>query len=635
MKKLLSVILISILLTAASAFPTAAVSKLGYEKKMIPAELFDTKDPVKLTCLFRKDLPTIPYLSVEDFLNQIFTEKVSVIDNKDNSFTFVNGKEEMVIDVDRDTIHFDQPEKFCAQNAKPFLDEEKAEYISEDSELEEIGEHHSADLDLSKYDIDITAADGAVYLPYCTLNDLFSNNYRAVLYDNRSLTFTETMDEGNFSERIDSAEKREKSIVDFTYRELCFIFDHLYGEPSSAILSESIGKVGFDKTLESYSDTTAKIKKLLLSESKRDFCVGVMLLDCYLADGGHTQMSYGVENVLSQSGLYDLESIIDEDLIDLSQPDLLSIIQSQVDEFTSITHYQTLKGAKTDACEQFTVVNIWDDAALYQADSTFLFDFEEFKDAVIDPYKWSLDYAKEHGGKNFVIDLSTNIGGSDAVSAYMLSFMAKDSEPLMVSAISGNTFRSKNIVDKNLDDKFDDKDEKEAYDFNFAVLTSSASFSCANLMSCTAQDHGIVILGETSGGGCCNIAPHFYPEGGIFTISGSSKLIHDNGEDFDSGATPDVPLPGAEDGYEGFYDIRTMNAGIEAFYRGDLKPESKGEAAEKISGIPTEQPEPDDYLNIIPYLIIVAIAAASVLILAVVIVIIVVIVYHKKKKYHP
>ena len=38
-------------------------------------------------------------------------------------------------------------------------------------------------------------------------------------------------------------------------------------------------------------------------------------------------------------------------------------------------------------------------------------------------------------------------------------------------------------------------------DMNFAILTSKASFSSGNFMPCIAQEKGIAILGETSGGG--------------------------------------------------------------------------------------------------------------------------------------
>ena len=85
-------------------------------------------------------------------------------------------------------------------------------------------------------------------------------------------------------------------------------------------------------------------------------------------------------------------------------------------------------------------------------------------------------------------------------------------------------------------------------------------------MSCAAQDNGVAVLGESGGGGCCNITPRILPDGSVCQTSGMFKLIHHDGRDYDAGAVPDTALPGADARYVGFYDIGRMEEGVERFY---------------------------------------------------------------------
>ena len=202
----------------------------------------------------------------------------------------------------------------------------------------------------------------------------------------------------------------------------------------------------------------------------------------------------------------------------------------------------------------------------------------------------------------------------------MLSFMYNGEIPLEFYATTGNTFTEIYSIDKNLDEKFDEEDDKEVYDFQYAVLTSRYSFSCANLLPCAAQDNGVVILGETSSGGACNFAIHFLPDGSLYTVSGSIKLIHANGRDYDSGAAPDVPLPGYDDNYEGFWDIDAINAGIDSFYSQKNSAASETEAEMNKNDLPSGED------NSAIAVIVIAVAAFVIIDLIVIILLI------KKKK---
>ena len=400
----------------------------------------------------------------------------------------------------------------------------------------------------------------------CTLGDLFADIGCGVVYKDGELFFKSTSDLINSgSGHAKLGDTRTKEMADFSYRELCMTMDTVYGLPSMSRLTPSIREKGFDEALSSYNSVTPRIKELLHSESIKDYCKGMRLLNYYLFDGGHTQMDYGLERMMEKYGIPNAAGVAEE-LLDESEPERAKI-RADVNEKLEMTEMKSsLVAEKTAAYEKLELVLSGDGTALYRSGDTYFFDFNSFKNAVVKPFKEALDYAKDHNAKNFVIDLSTNGGGGDYIVNYMLAVILGEDTHFNKSIASGSTVKTNILVDKNLDGKFDEKDDAVKYDFRFAVITSKYSYSNANCMPCAAQDGGVAILGESSGGGSCVISGHFTPDGILYSISGSSLDIHPNGEDVDAGTAPDTALSGAKEGYKGFYDIDAINKGIDAFY---------------------------------------------------------------------
>ena len=56
------------------------------------------------------------------------------------------------------------------------------------------------------------------------------------------------------------------------------------------------------------------------------------------------------------------------------------------------------------------------------------------------------------------------------------------------------------------------------YDFNYAVLTTRASFSYGNLLPCVMQEHGAVLIGEPTGGGSCSVQ--------MSVLTGGGGILH-------------------------------------------------------------------------------------------------------------
>ena len=111
------------------------------------------------------------------------------------------------------------------------------------------------------------------------------------------------------------------------------------------------------------------------------------------------------------------------------------------------------------------------------------------------------------------------------------------------------------------------------YDFNFAIVTSGAAFSCGNELPVSAAKLGVLVIGEPSGGGSCIVTERYLADGLAFPIGDISKSVLPDGSDVDLGAPVSTNLviydeEGNPD-YSQFFDIDLLS-GIVGRYYGDL-----------------------------------------------------------------
>lgn len=637
MKRLLSVLMIvTLLLSCGAALPTAAApaGSINYKNKDLTAYLYSKSEKKTMTCLFRDDLPMIPYVSAVDYLDQLYEVEFKCRKDSQSTFTVSNVNGEMVVDIENDTIHFDDFETLVESDVRPVLEDETHDYLKGEDDYEIIGEQKGLDLDLGAYGIDLTYLGEEVYFPLSAINDIFASTYHGALYLDGALYFIDVMEEEPYYDTASlfSSTVRDKTLVDYTYQELCFAMDHFYGCPSKSRLAKMIGEKGFDQAITSYNVTTAKAKELLLSEDLVDYLYGLLYLDMYMDDGGHTVMSYGLQLGLEDSDSAYYQAFM-KSMYDFTDNKLSTIQQYLTEQMTYQTDMENLTELRDEWFDSMTEVKTWDDAAFYQSGTTGVFTFDEFKDSVVKPFKWSLDYAAENGIEDFVIDLSLNGGGSVAVAIYIMSVVCDSTRTDILNTLTGNQYAYYETVDKNLDGEFDEKDDEVFYDLNFAALTSQFSFSAANMLPCLLQDNGIAIVGENSGGGTCAIAIHSDPAGYAYALSDTSKMIYPDGTDVDQGAVPDCALPGTFADYEGFYDIEEIAAGINKFYEEHPRPNAPDKPAQPTAETATDAKEAsgdepgarnygNDYQNIMPYLMVIGSAVALIFVIAFVVIII-------------
>lgn len=566
MKRIAAVIVTLVILL--SSVPAAgAADDAGYKAKEVTAYLYSLDDAVSLTCLFKDGLD-VPFVEPEDYLNRAYTVEFSTKKNKDGTFTVSSENGDMVIDPEKNTIHFDCFEEFAYYDALyPYeRDEDFVDYVSEDTSRiysKESDDPNALDLDLGKYGIDVASYKDRVYVPISTLSNIFSCSYQVAQYMDGTIYFNHAME---FDPYFDSSApfrtlERDPALIDFTYNELCFVIDNFYGYPFKCKASDTLREKGFDRTLEEYSEASAKAKELLHSANRIDYLKGLICLDSIFDDGGHTSFSLGYLMAMNQVGTEYSEQAIAA-LAEEASSQSGFIYEYLLNMSASADPDAMINAARNAAFRSnYEEVNSWDGISLHKNGDTVIFTFDEFIDDVVQPFKWSLDWARDNGIENFVIDLTTNGGGSTEPMVFMLDLIGSESSSYILNESSGNIVEDSYITDRNLDEEFDDADLDVSYDLNFAILTSAQSFSAANLMPCMAKESGIRIIGEKSGGGTCALAVLTFSDSVIFALSSPIKITLQDGRDVDGGVEPDVVLTDGTD-FSSLFDPDSIRAAI-------------------------------------------------------------------------
>ena len=185
MKKLLSsvsVILVLVMLLS-----------MAITVKDLTAHIYNMEDTETLSCLFKSSMPDMAFISTVDFLKNIFVDEPTEEKNADGTYTITNPKGTMVIDPEKDDLHFDSFEDFVSAKVNAEGTELDAPYIKEYAPVNE-GEMKSLDLDLSPYKIDILEHEGKTYFPVSSIGLIFGATYNTAAYYKDNIYFIHTSD---------------------------------------------------------------------------------------------------------------------------------------------------------------------------------------------------------------------------------------------------------------------------------------------------------------------------------------------------------------------------------------------------------------------------------------------------------
>ena len=591
-----SVILVLVMLLSMAAPMTASAAGDEITEKDLSAHIYSMDNTDTIQCLFKSSMPDMAFISTVDYLKHIYVDEPTEEKNEDGTYTITNPKGTMVIDPQKDTLHFDNFEDFISAKENADGTELDATYFREHAPINE-GEINGLDLDLSPYKIDIIEYEGRTYFPVSSIGLLFGATYNTAVYDKDNVYFIHTSDIVMGScyfknTMVYDTLERSKDLVELSYNDLCFAVDKLYGRPAQAEIASMLEEKSFDETLDEYSDDTRRAKELLLSESMTDYILGTAYLGQVFYDGGHTAINYpAVLAILTP------ETAVNDELQRLVGSEDFRDRQAINNTFSALTSGQksaNMSELRSGKYENYELVKAWDDKSaskLYVTGNTAVFAFDSFINEAVYNFKWSLDYAKENGIKRFVIDLSCNSGGSAAVVMYIMAMITnqdKDSYTTYyrkLQTLTGNITRIDCDIDLNLDGEINDLDKDVYYDFEYAFITSGISYSCGNLLPCLARDAGFPILGERSGGGACSLLIAYTPETFFYTMSSYNKFITADDSDVDSGAELDYDLTkrvtddeGNESiDYSGLYDLEDISRKIDCYYDIQLLGDADGD----------------------------------------------------------
>ncbi|MFH0766546.1 MAG: immunoglobulin-like domain-containing protein [Bacillota bacterium] len=125
--------------------------------------------------------------------------------------------------------------------------------------------------------------------------------------------------------------------------------------------------------------------------------------------------------------------------------------------------------------------------------------------------------------ENVIVDLANNGGGNLGAVLRIFGYMTEQQI----------TYHSQNPADGSAVTYYIESDY-DAYDYNWFVMTSSVTFSAANLFASIAKELGIPLIGQNSSGGASSIGIILPPGGSTLLISTnnvlSTRVMNDLGE---------------------------------------------------------------------------------------------------------
>ena len=599
MKKMICLMLAAAMFCSFAACGSSAEST-AFTKKQVTTYDRDETKKLELTCMFRGDMPNVPFVDMEQYIDLVYQEDSDYTLTGNGDLYTITGKNRntgktgsaLIVDTAKDTLTYEKYNEFTVgKKDATIMDYVRTVLVPDDEEPALV-------YDLSGYGIDLYAEDGRVYIPLSTWSDILDQSLTYAYYIDGMIYLSRATASGvgptPFVQEKEDAYfntlTREADTAAYAYNELRFLLENLYGRPVQAESKEFVARLaaqGLDATLEEGGTMNGidlkLMKQFLTSTSKAEYGQGLLMLDNLLFDGGHSTFSNAFLTRLENDENRDQTEFAKEYQRLFGQDQASADAYMNVGRLNAIKPqiYMQLDELRTkgfgEPVKQWAAADRSVAASLYILDRTAVFQFDAFVEDVIitkageKPLNEALEAAKENRCENFVIDLSTNGGGSDQTMGFLLS-MIHDGDVFYYHCDPNTGTRKKERyeADKNLDGVIDEKDEEVRYDFRYAIMISGMSFSCGNTTPCLAHELGIPLLGAASGGGGCNLCLLAQPgESGYYQFSSTSVMTNSKYEIIDGGIAPDVVMIStAEDGSitATLYDPQELTAAVTRYY---------------------------------------------------------------------
>ncbi len=560
MKKLLRILLIL------SMFAYLGVTAFAAETHEITSAAFplyfDSDDMgMDVTLYFLDGVTDLPYIEVNDWLSlmdnffdgpgtdinySIETDGPVVTYTRHNSDSEArdNGAT-MVIDFDKNSIDFMDYNVFCLRgNAATLLDTVTMNLLNEAGEpvlLEKIDTgsftRYGDELvfPLSDYGIDLIMQDGLYLIPLQTMSDIVMPNTTMGSFFFNGQCVIVSADISACSDLYYAAPTgdRSEALAEFGYSELCMMLDYFYG------LKETHRIESFDRLFDDIG-----FKGLLLGPSAEQADKAIYRLTTDFLDDNHTDWH----------GFSYLAGPLDYSASGAARTKLFAYLE-RLNAAKAQFYPDGIPGYEEIGNTAYISFDTFMNLTRNGEDYYLVEDLQDFPDedsiALIMRAHEQI-YRENSPIENVVLDLSTNLGGSESAAAFTIAWFlgeaAISGTDNMTGAMGTTTYRA----DVNRDGVFDEKDT--VADKNLFCLISPCSFSSGNLVPCVFKDSGkVTLLGRTSGGGACSILNVSTAWGTSFQISVNicaSFLKNGAFYDVDRGADPDFVLPKPEQYYD-------------------------------------------------------------------------------------
>ena len=491
----------------------------------------------------------IIYMTLTAALGRIFDEDIArSVNGNIVTYSASNGMS-FVVDCDKDTI---SANKYSSINLFSIKYDSPLGIIDEETTTDYVdvtGSVYSGEkevvFNLKDYELDILFECGDAYIPFSIVNyitfnpayysPLVFNGEAFYLLDNLSGAYGLSASSNSYYKAVFEDGKyqdthKPEELLEHNYHAFMFNLDHFYGFSDQRF-------VPFTNYLET---NYPNVVKDLKSTSETEYCRAVEKIMEEIIGDNHTNV--GNASTLFGTGSYirgGYQSERSEDLennyYSLSMQRYKSSVQVEAVRYAGNTAIFSFDSF-AHLGEKFTAENI-KNYADYDSFALFYKLFDEIK-AVPNI-------------KNVVIDLTVNGGGDTNAMVPMLSFLGNPVKGTMYCPLNNLKVDLSYKVDTNLDGVYDANDSLNGK-YNFYILTSNYSFSCANAFTHICYENGWAkIIGEKSAGGSCVVYYTATPDGKCFRISGNDRFVDKNDvtKHYDAGVPVDYELA-----REHFYD---------------------------------------------------------------------------------
>ncbi len=470
------------------------------------------------------DTPLTIYTPFKESLNYLFPNQVNE-EIKNNQITYKCPDDlTFILDFSNQTItaqNYDQINLFSKKydTQLGMIDEKTTTYYVDGSASYYVGGEDVV-FDLNKYSLNMFKVGNQGYVDFHVVNTITFNYamwssvnfngdgfyYLNMLNGTCGLSYTNNIYNSKFynSERYKKINVRSYEYFrENNYQSFMFQLDHFYGFRDEKM-------VPFDDYLnENYPEVVTRLK----SDDETTYCQGVEYLINYVIGDGHTNA--GNTSSFNGNGRFSRLNVYSDREIQLSN-----------------NYYRYSRARSSALGNNFDQVRYSGETAIISFDS---FDhygvkFNEYNAmnyASSDGFSLfydSFQQIEKHGGiNNIIFDITCNGGGDTNALIPMLGFLNRTVKMTVYSSLSKLTAHLSYDIDTNLDGVYDDNDGFQGQ-YNFYILTSHYSFSCANLFPQTAKEMGIAkIIGEQSGGGACVVYYTATPDGKTYRISSDMR----------------------------------------------------------------------------------------------------------------